>query len=128
MRNTSYNGVALPVLKLLLLPGIPPGNFLEIAGHPAYLDNIMGTTVGAYRLPAEGTVLDSRYDLMGAVAVVKGAHDDEMLIAALWAGLFIDDKMTGVALVTPLGNGDVSKLLVLFSQFLLFLAPLHTVK
>jgi hypothetical protein len=33
-----------------------------------------------------------------------------------------------VALVMPLGNGDVSKLLVLFSQFLLFLAPLHTVK
>jgi hypothetical protein len=33
-----------------------------------------------------------------------------------------------VALVTPLGNGDVSKRPVLFSQFLLFLGPLHTVK
>jgi hypothetical protein len=28
----------------------------------------------------------------------------------------------------PLGNGDVTKFPVLFSQFLLFLAPLHTVK
>jgi hypothetical protein len=55
--------------------------------------------------------------------VVEGAHDHEVLIAALGAGVLIDDKVTGVALVTPLGNGDVSKLPVLFSQFLLFLAP-----
>jgi hypothetical protein len=65
---------------------------------------------------------------MGAVAVVKGAHDHEVLIATFRAGALIDDKVTGVALVTPLGNGHVSKLPVLFRQFLLFLAPLHTVK
>ena len=88
----------------------------------------MRAAVGTDRLPAEGTILDPRYNLMGAVAVVKGAQDHEVLIAALRAGILIDDKMTGVALVTPLGNGDVTKFPVLFSQFLLFLAPLHTVK
>jgi hypothetical protein len=62
------------------------------------------------------------------VAVVKGAHDREVLLAALRAGALIDDKVTGVALVTPLGNGDIAKLPVLFSLFLLFFAPLHTLK
>jgi hypothetical protein len=36
--------------------------------------------------------------------------------------------MAGVTLVTPLGNGDIFKLPVPFSQFLLFIAPLHTVE
>lgn len=88
----------------------------------------MRAAVRADRFTAEGTIFYTRNNLMGAVAVVKGAHDHEVLIAALRAGLLIDDEMTGVAFVTPLGNGDIFKLPVLFSQFLLFLAPLHTVK
>jgi hypothetical protein len=64
----------------------------------------MRATIRTNRLSAEGTILDPRYDLMRTVAVIKGAHDDEVLIAALRTGDFIDDKVTGMTLVSPLGN------------------------
>ena len=64
----------------------------------------MGAAFRADGFTAERTIFDSRYDLMRTMAVIEGAHDDEVLIAALRTGSFIDDKVTGVTLVTPLGK------------------------
>jgi hypothetical protein len=44
---------------------------------------------------------------MGAVTVVKGAHDNEILLPTPWAGDFIDDEMAGMALVCAVVLGDI---------------------
>jgi hypothetical protein len=88
----------------------------------------MGTAFGTDRISAEGTVLNSRYNFMGAMTVIKGAHDTEMLLPTLGAGGLIDDKVAGMALVCPLVLGDIFEPFVFFGQIFLFFSPLHTVK
>jgi hypothetical protein len=43
------------------------------------------------------------------------------------AGDFIDNKMTGVTLVSPLAARDIRESFVFFGEILIFFAPLHTV-
>ncbi len=88
----------------------------------------MGAAFWAYGFPAEGAVRNSRNDFMGAVAVVKGTHDREVLLTASGAGGFINDEVAGMALVFPLVPGDIFEPPVFFCQYFLFFSPLHTVK
>ena len=95
----SCNRIAPAVLEFLLLAGIPAGDVLQVTGDPADLGDIVGTALGADCLAAERAVLDTRYDLVGAVAVVKGAHDLEMCLAAVRTGVLINDEVAGMAFV-----------------------------
>jgi hypothetical protein len=125
---TSCNGIACPILKLLLFSSIPAGDFLEIAGHPADLDHIMGTAFRADRIPTERTILNSRYNFVGAVTVVKRTHNNKIILPTPGAGGLIDNEMTGMALVYSLVLGDIFEPLVFFCQIFLFFSPLHTLK
>ena len=52
---------------------------------------------------------------MGTVAVVKRAHDLKVRLAAFRARLFLNDKMTGVALVFALLFRNIVPTLVFLS-------------
>lgn len=65
---------------------------------------------------------------MGTVAMVEWTHNLELWLTTFRTGCLIDDEMTGVALVPPLGYRDIFKAGVLFSEFPLFLVPFHTTR
>ena len=88
----------------------------------------MGTAFWADSITAERTVLNSRYNFMGAVTVVKGAHDNEMILTTPRTGGLINDEMAGMALVFPLVTGDIFEPIKFFYQIFLLFSPLHTVK
>lgn len=50
-------------------------------------------------LVAEGTVFDCLSDIVGAVTVVKRAHDLKLCLATAGARCFIDNVVAGMALV-----------------------------
>jgi hypothetical protein len=52
---------------------------------------------------------------MGAVAVIKGAHDLKVRLTAFRAWFFFHDKMTGVALVFALLFRNIVQTLVFLS-------------
>ena len=64
---------------------------------------------------------------MGAVAVVKRAHDLQVRLAAFWARLFVYDEVTGVALVFALLFRNIVRSLIFLSQHSLFCTPIHTI-
>jgi hypothetical protein len=120
------NRVTDPVFELLLLPGVPAGDILQVAGNPADLNDIMGTAFGTDGLFAERAVLNPGYHLVGAAAVIERTHHFEMSLAAIGAGLGIDNKVTGMALVMPFFFRYFFDSLVFFCQIRLFRAPIHT--
>lgn len=63
---------------------------------------------------------------MGAVTAVERAHDLQMSLATVGAWVFINDKVTGMALVLSFVFGDIFKFFVFFGYFRLFVAPIHT--
>jgi hypothetical protein len=105
--DTLGEGVPDAVFQFLLFSGIPAGHFLEIAGHPADLDDVVAPALGADRGAAEGAVLDAGDDLVETVAMVQGTHDLEVRIAADGTGRLVNDEVAGMALVTPLGGGNI---------------------
>lgn len=64
---------------------------------------------------------------MGAVTVVKRAHDLKVRLAAFRAWLFVDDEVTGVALVFALLFRNIVQFLVFERQYSLFCSPIHTI-
>ena len=98
----SGNRIAHAIFEFLLFAGVPAGNILQVAGYPADLGDIMRSALGTDSFSAERAVLDTRDDLVGAVAVVKRAHDLKVRLAAFRTRLFVDDEVTGVALVFAL--------------------------
>ena len=62
------------------------------------------------------------------MAVVQGAHDGKVFLAAPRAGRLVDYEMTGIALVAPLVYRNILKPLESTNQFPLFLAPLHAIQ
>jgi hypothetical protein len=76
----------------------------------------VGTALRADRLIAERAVLDPGYHFVGAVAVVKRAHDDEVGLSAVGARRFVNDKVAGMALVHPLALGNIFEVFVFFCE------------
>jgi hypothetical protein len=62
----------------------------------------MRAALRANSFPAERAVIDTRDNLVVAVAVIEGAHDLKVRLAAFRTWLFFHDKVTGVALVFAL--------------------------
>ena len=58
--------------------------------------------------------------------MVKGAHDLEVCIPAVGAGGLLDDQVAGIALVSPLGDGNIIETAVFLYKGFLGVAPLHT--
>lgn len=63
---------------------------------------------------------------MGAVTVVEWAHDLQMCLATVGTGIFINDKVAGVALVLSFFFGNIFEFFVFFCYFRLLYAPIHT--
>jgi len=108
-----------------LFSGIPAGHVLQIAGHPANLDDIMGTALRAYCRVTERAVFDTRDDLVSAVAMVEGTHDREMVVSASRTWGRIHDEVAGMTFVSPSLGRDILKMPVSLCNLLLFSAPLH---
>jgi hypothetical protein len=85
----------------------------------------MAAALRTDRLPAEGAVFNGLRDTVGAVTVVKRAHDHKLCFAAAGARFFIDNVVTGVALVPAFVNGDIFKRRVFFFETELFRRPVH---
>jgi hypothetical protein len=121
-------GITDPVLQFLLFPRIPSGNVLEVTGDPAYLDDIMRPAFRADGGMAQWTIIDPRKDLMGAVTVIKGAHNLEVFLATLRARCLIDNKVAGMTLVPAFGSGNIFEVRVFFCNFSLVCGPIHTIR
>ena len=115
------------ILKFLLLAGIPTGNILKVTGYPADLHHIMRTTFRTDGFATERAVLDTRYNLMVAVAVVKGTHDFKVRLTAVGTWLLIDNEVTGVALVFTLIFRNFIDSFEFICQVLLFCGPIHSI-
>ena len=87
----------------------------------------MGTTIRTDGFPAQGTVLDTRDDLVGAVAVIEGAHDLQVRLAAFRAWFFFYDEVTGMALIFTLIFRNIVQSLVSLSHCSLIRSPIHTI-
>lgn len=87
----------------------------------------MGAAFRTDGFTAEWTVIDSRDHLMGAVAVIEGAHDLNMFLPAVRARILVHDKVAGKALVFALALRNIVEALVFFCQFLLIRTPIHTI-
>jgi len=87
----------------------------------------MGAAFGTNGFAAEGTVIDSRDHLVGAVAVIEGAHDLNMFLPAVRARVLVHDKVAGKALVFTLALRNIIEASVFFCHFLLTRAPIHTI-
>jgi len=124
--NISCHGIADPVFQFLLFSGIPTGYVLQIAGNPANLDDIMGTALRAYCRVTEWAVLNTRDDLVSAMAMIEGTHDREMVVSASRTWRRVHDKVAGMTFVSSSFGRDILKMPVPFRNLLLFSAPLHT--
>jgi hypothetical protein len=123
----SCHGIADPVFQLLLLPGIPARDLLEVPGYPADLDHVMAPAFRADGRAAEGTIFNAGDDLVRTVAMVQGAHDLKVLIPTVRAGGLFHDQVAGVTLVLPLGQGDIFEAAHGSGHGKLFFTPMHTI-
>mgnify|MGYP007068282978 CR=1 FL=1 len=124
--DISCNRVSDPVFEFLLLAGIPPGDVLQVSCHPADLDDVMGTALGADGLAAQGAVLDPGDHLVRAVAVIERAHDLKLGLPTIRARDLVHDEVAGMALVFALYFRNIVEFLVFFCNFPLICAPVHT--
>jgi len=76
-------------------------------------------------LAAEGTVFDCLSDIVGAVTVVKRAHDLKLCLTTAGARCFIDNVVTGMALVPAFFIWNILKSGVFFLEAELFRRPVH---
>jgi hypothetical protein len=120
-------GITCPVLEFLLLAGVPAGYILQVTGYPADLGDIMGAALRADCLAAQGTVFDARHDLVGAMAVVKRAHDLEVRLTAAGTGALLNNEVAGVALVFAFLFRNLVYTLVFLCQLPLFCGPIHSI-
>ena len=121
------NRITHTILKFLLLPCIPTGNILQVTGYPADLYDIMRTAFRADRFTAQRTVLDTRYNLMVAVAVIKRAHDFKVRLTAVGTWLFIDNEVAGMALILAFLFRNIINIFKFICQGLLFCGPIHSI-
>ena len=76
-------------------------------------------------LSTEGAVFDCLCYIVGAVAVIKRAHNLKLCLTAAGARCFIDNMVAGVALVPALFNRNIFKSGVFFLEAELFRCPVH---
>jgi hypothetical protein len=88
----------------------------------------MGTAFRTDSGMAERTIIDPGKDLMGAVTMVKGAHNLQVLFTTFRAWCLFDNEVAGMALVPPFGTWNIFKKLVLFCNFSLVCGPFHTIR
>jgi hypothetical protein len=108
---SGYSGdvVPGPVLEFLLLALIPSGNIRKVACDPRDLGYVVRAAEGADRLAAERAVFNGFYDIVGTVAVIEGAHDLQVHLAAVGAGAFIDDVVARETLVAAFFDRNILK-------------------
>jgi hypothetical protein len=119
------NSITGTVFELLLFALIPSGYICQISGHTGDLRYIMTPAFRTDWLATEGAVFNSLCDTVGAVAVVKRAHDHQLCFTTGGAGCVIDDMVTGVALVLAFFNGDIFKSGIFIFKAELFRRPVH---
>ena len=120
------NRVPHTVLELLLLAGIPAGNVLQVLVTRLIWTTSCEPHSGQTGLPQSGQYLYPGDHLVGAVTVVKRAHDLELGLPAVRAWVLVHDEMAGMALVFPLRFRDIFEFRVFFRNFPLVCAPIHT--
>ena len=65
---------------------------------------------------------------MGAVTVVKGAHNLKVFLPAFRTWRLIDNEVAGVTLIPPFGTWDIIEILVFLCNFSLVCGPFHTIR
>ena len=87
----------------------------------------MRATFRADGFTTERAVLDTRNNLVVAVAVVKRAHNFKMRLTAVRTWLLIDNEVAGVALVFALIFRNIIDSFEFICQVLLFCGPIHSI-
>lgn len=78
-------------------------------------------------LATERAVFDCLSDIVGAVTVVKWAHDLKLCFTAAGAWCFINNVVTGMALVPAFFIWNILKSGVFFLEAELFRGPVHEI-
>jgi hypothetical protein len=76
----------------------------------------------------ERAIINPRQDFMGAVTVVKGTHNLKVFLPTFRAGCLIDNKVTGVTLVSTLSTWNIIEMLIFLCNFSLVCGPFHTIR
>ena len=122
------DGITYPVLQFLLFPCIPPRYVLEIAGDPAYLDDVVGSAFRADGCMTERAIIDSGKDFVRAVAVVEWTHNFEVFLTAFRAGCIRRQSGGRCDTCSPaLGIRNIFKIPVFLCCFFWSVGPFHTI-
>jgi len=87
----------------------------------------MRTTFRADRFTTEGTILNTRNNLVVAVTVIKRAHDFKVCLTAVRTWRIINNEVTGMALVFAFLFRNIVGSSVFICQCLLFCGPIHSI-
>jgi len=87
----------------------------------------MRTTFRADRFTTEGTILNTRNNLVVAVTVIKRAHDFKVCLTAVRTWFIINNEVAGMALVFAFLFRNIVDSSEFICQCLLFCGPIHSI-